>query len=416
VDGVSLLLAALGLAAGVVALVWGAALLRALSGVVEAARSIAAGDFSARVRPRFRGAGGRLSDSFNDMAEQVEARMTAASQERSRLAAALNSDFDPVFALDSQARVVFANIAAERLFHRPLDQIVGNPFVWVVANEQVMGAVHASRDEGARRVEVIERPGRQFLQFVTTPIRDGGEWAVLVVCNDLTDERRTEQMRRDFVANVSHELRTPLAAIKSVIETLDSGAVEDPQVARDFLGRADGEVDRLIQLVEELLELSRIESGLPLTFTSVELASLLEDVVERMQPQAERKRVSLALDLPGDLGEVKVDGPRIERAVVNLIHNAIKFTPEDGSITVSAERGEGEFTVRVRDTGLGIAAEDLPRVFERFYKVDHSRSDLGSGLGLAVVKHTVEAHGGSVRVDSELGRGSAFSFSIPLAD
>jgi two-component system phosphate regulon sensor histidine kinase PhoR len=231
----------------------------------------------------------------------------------------------------------------------------------------------------------------------------------------MTEVRRTEQMRHDFVANVSHELRTPLAAIKSVIETITGGAIDDRQVALDFLGRADNEVDRLIQLVEELLELSRIESGeAPLTIEEVDVAALLEEAVERLRPQAERKNLELSLDVAPDLGKLPLDARRIERALVNLMHNAVKFTPEGGRVAVNAGVVDGTLFVKISDTGIGIAATDLPRVFERFYKVDHSRADVGSGIGLAIVKHSVEAHGGSVSVESEPGHGSTFGFSIPL--
>jgi two-component system phosphate regulon sensor histidine kinase PhoR len=389
-------------------------LIRSLRRIETAAAAIAGGDFSARAYTRPEGLAGNVASTFNRMAETVQQQMAAASQERARLVAALNSDFDAVVAVDVEARVLFANVAAERLFQRPAAEIVGNPFVWILANEHVLDAIRASRDAGDRGVHLIERPGRQYLQVVTTPIVKGGDWAVLVVFHDLTDVKRTEQMRRDFVANVSHELRTPLAGIKSVIDTISDGALEEPEIAREFLSRADLEVDRLIQLVEELIELSRIESGeVPLTLVPTDLVALLEDAVERLRPQAERRRLALSLVTSPELGTESVDASRIERAVVNLLHNAIKFTPDGGKITVSGERSNGSVVVSVTDDGIGIAPEDLPRIFERFYKVDHSRADVGSGIGLAIVKHAVEAHGGSVSAESTLGHGSTLSFTIP---
>jgi two-component system phosphate regulon sensor histidine kinase PhoR len=256
-----------------------------------------------------------------------------------------------------------------------------------------------------------------FFQVVTTPIAGGGEWSVLIVFHDLTDVQRTEQIRRDFVANVSHELRTPLAALKSVVETLAEGALQDENVSQDFLRRADGEVDRLVQLVEELLELSRIESGeQPLVLQDTDVAGLLSEAAERLRPQAERARLNLTLELAPDLGHARLDGGRIERAVLNLLHNAIKFTPSGGDVTLAARRANGSLEVEVRDTGTGIAASDLTRIFERFYKVDQSRASGGSGLGLALVKHAVEAHGGTIHVESQQTRGSVFSFRIPLHD
>jgi two-component system phosphate regulon sensor histidine kinase PhoR len=403
-------------AAAILSLAIGGTVLRPLGRLARAARSIAAGNLSERVRPRPSGEVGDVADAFNQMAHSLEDLIAAASQERNRLLAALNSSIDAVLAVNAEGRITFANMAAERLFVRSQEELVGNPFVWVMPDEQVIEALRASREEGRREMRLIERPSRYYLQVITTPIVGGGEWAALVVFHDLTDVKRVEQVRRDFVANVSHELRTPLASIKSVIETLQSGALEDREAAQDFLSRADAEVDRLVQLVEELLELSRIESGeVPLARQPVEMAAVLPKAVERLRPQAEKQGLNLTLEVAPNLPSIIGDAERLERVAVNLIHNALKFTPAGGSVHVSAGLADGGVTVRVSDTGVGMAPEDLPRIFERFYKADRARGSGGTGLGLAVVKHTVEAHGGTVSAQSELGHGSTFSFSIPAA-
>jgi two-component system, OmpR family, phosphate regulon sensor histidine kinase PhoR len=391
-------------------------LLRPLHAVRREAESIAGGNFTARVWPVPRGPAEQLVRAFNNMAEHVDARIAQASHERSRLAAAMNSSIDAVAALDREGRILFANLGFERAFGRPAEDVVGEPFAWVLADEQVLDAVRASRDQGLRQIATVERPGRQFFQVTTTPIASGGEWSVLAVCHDVTDVKRTDQIRRDFIANVSHELRTPLASIKSVVETLAEGALQDEEVAQEFLRRADYEVDRLVLLVEELLELSRIESGeQPLSRTQTDIGCLLQEVVERLRPQAEREQIDLRLDCVPELGAVEVDPARIELAVLNLVHNALKFTSAAGTVTVSAARQPGQIVVEVSDTGVGIAASELPRIFERFYKVDQSRASKGSGLGLALVKHAVEAHGGSVSVRSQPGKGSVFSFMLPVS-
>jgi two-component system phosphate regulon sensor histidine kinase PhoR len=238
---------------------------------------------------------------------------------------------------------------------------------------------------------------------------------VLIVVHDLTDVRRAELMRRDFVANVSHELRTPVAALRSVIETLADGAMDDRPVAEEFLRRADTEAERLVQLVEELLELSRIESGeLPLAIKPTDVTALVQEAVERLHAEAARRHQQISVDLGPGLQDLPLDATRVDRAVGNLLQNAIKFTPEGGSISLKADLEDNQLHVSVTDSGIGIAASDLPRVFERFYKVDQSRASGGTGLGLALVKHAVEAHGGSVRAESRLGEGSTFSFVIPL--
>ena len=392
----------------------GAIVLRPVRRIIRSAQSIASGDLRQRITPRPSGEMGELADAFDQMGGSLEGLITAASQERNRLQAALNSSIDAVIAIDSDGRVTFANLAAERLFTPAQGQLIGNPLVWVLQDEHLLEAVRTAGKDGLSETFAIERPGKQHLQVMTTPILGGGDWASLAVFHDLTDVKRTEQVRRDFVANVSHELRTPLAAVKSVIETLQSGALNDEQVAQDFLSRADTEVDRLVQMVEELLELSRIESGeVPFTREPVDVGATLARAVERLKPQAERKTITLGLDVAAGLPAVVGDAERLERAALNLIHNAIKFTPQGGSVQVRVGSADGAVTVTVSDTGVGIAREDLPRIFERFYKVDRARQAGGTGLGLAVAKHTIEAHGGSINARSELGHGATFELSIP---
>ena len=383
--------------------------------VRDNAAHIASGDLGARIRGRPQGPAGQMADALNLVADRVQEQMEMASEGQSRLAAALNSSIDPVAALDRDGHILFANTAFEETFGRRLEDVIDKPFAYVLANETVVDAIRASREKGLRKLSVIEQPGRRFYQVATTPIEGGGEWSVLIVFHDLTEVQRTEQIRRDFVANVSHELRTPLAALKSVVETLAEGAMQDESVAQDFLRRADAEVDRLVQLVEELLELSRIESGeQPLSLHETDVTALLTEAADRLRPHARRAHINLSLDLAPGLGRANIDGARVERAVLNLLHNAIKFTPSGGDVTLAASREDGSLLVQVRDTGAGIAQSDLSRIFERFYKVDQSRASGGSGLGLALVKHAVEAHGGSVQVQSEQAKGSVFTFRIPV--
>jgi two-component system phosphate regulon sensor histidine kinase PhoR len=414
-DGIGMLLAGAALAGLGAAATVTFYLLRPLDAIIDTAGRLAAGDFAARTTPRPDGTPGRLADAFNRMADRVQGQMESASQERGRLEAALNSSIDAVAALDSNGRILFANRGFEQTFDTRSDAVIGEPMVWVLADEQVLDAIRDSREKGLRQIHIVERPGRRFLQVVTTPIVGGGDWNVLLVCHDLTDVKRTELVRRDFVANVSHELRTPLAAIKSVVETLQDGALEEPEVAREFLTRADGELDRLVLLVEELLELSRIESGeQPVVLEDTDVQGLLQEAVRRLNSQAERAEVTLSLE-DAALGIARLDASRLERAVINLIQNAIKFTPPGGRVTVAGSRTAGAVEIAVRDTGIGIGSDELPRIFERFYKADHSRASVGSGLGLALVKHAVEEQGGTVKVDSTPGEGSTFTITVPIS-
>jgi two-component system phosphate regulon sensor histidine kinase PhoR len=230
----------------------------------------------------------------------------------------------------------------------------------------------------------------------------------------VTELRRAETIRRDFVANVSHELRTPLAALLLLVETLENGALEDPTVAKEFLGRMHGEVDRLNQMVEELLELARIESGrVRYQYRRANLATVVGEAVERMRPQADRQNIRLELNVPTDSVDALVDPDRLHQVIVNLVHNAVKFTPSGGSIQVSVVPGESQHEISIADTGVGVSADALSRLFERFYKVDRSRASPGTGLGLAIVKHLVLAHGGKVWAESP-GRGLGTTFHIAL--
>jgi two-component system, OmpR family, phosphate regulon sensor histidine kinase PhoR len=382
--------------------------------IAGASREIAEGQFTVRLDGGPSDEIGVAYAEFNRMAARLESLVTETSQERSRLMAAINSSVDAVVATDRESTVTFANAAVQELLGRAPEEIVGRPFVWTMPDAEVIEGLRASRERGESSSYVIERPNRQFLRAIITPIVGGGAWSSLVVFHDMTDVKRVEQVRRDFVANVSHELRTPLAAIKSVIETLEAGATEDPKAARDFLQRADGEVDRLVQMVEELLELSRIESGeLSMTRESVDLAAAVQSAAERLQPQAEKAGVALSVEIAAGIPRVSGDRVSLERAIVNLINNAIKFTPEGGAMRVLARPTGAGVTIEVADNGSGIEPQDLPRVFERFYKADRARRAGGTGLGLAVVKHTAEAHGGRVEAESRLGEGSTFRIWLP---
>jgi two-component system phosphate regulon sensor histidine kinase PhoR len=412
----SLLIAVIvtGAIAALLSVIIGSTIVRPLGALANAARGVARGDLTRRVKPRPAGEIGEVADSFNQMAQSVEGLVGSVSEQRNRLTAVLDSGSDAVLAVDSQSRVTFASRAVGSLLGRRPEEAVGNPFVWALPEEQVVQALREVLERGVGQSLIIERPKGRFLQVSAAPIAGGGEWVALVVLHDITEAKRVEDTRRDFIANVSHELRTPLASIKSVVETLQAGALEDKAVAQDFLARADGEVDRLVQMVTELLELSRLESGqAPLASEPVDVGMMLEAAVQRMRPQAERKGLALALEVAPNLPSVVGDAQRLEQAMVNLLDNAIKFTAEGGSVRVSSRSVGAAVQVEVEDSGEGISAEKLPRIFERFYKVDRARGDRGTGLGLAVVKHTVEALGGTVSARSEEGHGSNFTFTLP---
>ncbi|HKW78262.1 MAG TPA: ATP-binding protein, partial [Candidatus Limnocylindria bacterium] len=282
-----------------------------------------------------------------------------------------------------------------------------------VRDHEMLEAIAGARD-GREHVAVVERSDpRRFERVVARPLERG---QLLVVVQDLTNVRRLETMRSDFVANVSHELRRPISALKAMAETLEEGALDDPVATRDFVGRMHREIDGLAQLVNELLALTRIESGAePLSLAPRSPKDLLAEAARRMGPLAARADVALLVE-PTSASDVRADADRVGQILANLVHNAVKFTPAGGTVRLSAEDADGAVTFSVTDTGVGIDAADLDRIFERFYKTDRARATEGTGLGLAIAKHLVQAHGGRIEAASPgIGRGTTLRFTLPRA-
>jgi two-component system phosphate regulon sensor histidine kinase PhoR len=355
----------------------------------------------------------QLSNAVNLLAQAEQEHISKAEAEGARLAAVLERMTDGVLIADVAGRVTFSNPAAGRLFESPDPE--GRTVAEVLRHYKLVEAWQRCQQERELQSESVELPRRHlFLQLVAIPDQDTDGSLLLV--QDLTRVRRLETVRRDFISNLSHELRTPLASLKALTETLRGGALEDPKAANHFLESIETEVDAMTQMAGELLELTRIESGqLPLEFKPVSAASLLVSVTDRMRAQAERAGVELRLGSSQEISEIRADAPRLEQVLVNLVHNAVKFTNPGGEVTLSAKVDDGFVHFSVQDTGVGIPADDLERIFERFYKADRARSSGGTGLGLSIARHIVEAHGGKIWAESVEGRGSTFIFTIPIA-
>jgi two-component system phosphate regulon sensor histidine kinase PhoR len=324
---------------------------------------------------------------------------------------------------DDLGYVHMINPAATRLLHTTEERAIGKAFAEVVLHYRLIELWQSCQANGQEVVGAVEVGRGLFLQAFVSPIKQAGAHGFLVILQDLTQVRFLQTVRRDFISNLSHELRTPLAAVRAVVETLADGAVDDPVLARQFLSGAEREMDTMTQMIEELLELSRIESGqVPLRMEPVSVRELISTPLERLQTLAEKGDLQITVEIDDALPMVVADATRMQQVVGNLLHNAIKFTPSGGHLNIrayeQAEEGAApEVVVAVKDSGMGIPAEDLPRIFERFYKSDRARtrSQSGTGLGLAISRHIVEAHGGRIWVKSKEGRGSTFYFSIPIS-
>jgi two-component system phosphate regulon sensor histidine kinase PhoR len=355
----------------------------------------------------------RHIDEQNRLIKSLNLQLSILNSERARLAAVLDQMTDGVLIVDSEGQIQFANPASKKLFEtaNPINRSI----VEIVRHHQLVEAWRHSQQTNELQSESIEIPARrQFLQLVVIPDTHAGGSLLLV--QDLTRVRRLETVRRDFISNISHELRTPLASLKALTETLQNGALLDSEAGPRFLSRIVTEVDALTQMTQELLDLSRIESGqVELNLAPISPKKLLISACDRMKLQAERAGLILHVECSGDLPNVRADQARLEQVLVNLIHNAVKFTRPGGNVILLAESANGGIQFGVKDTGIGIPAEDVSRIFERFYRVDRSRSGSGTGLGLSIARHIVETHQGKIWVDSVEGQGSAFFFTIPKA-
>ncbi|MCD6453262.1 MAG: HAMP domain-containing protein [Dehalococcoidales bacterium] len=375
-------------------------------------RRIASGELDQRIQLTSRDEVGELAEEFNLMSVKLKESVTLLTRERDRIEAVLSTIGDGILIVDEQNRVTMVNRAAEKLFELPMDKVLGLSFIELARDHELDDILQRCRSTGKQQTGLVETtPEKHSLRVVATPLGSGS----LVHIQDLTQLRHLETVRRDFVANISHELRTPIASLKVLAETLQQGAINDKAVAPDFLDRINMETDRLAQMVNELSELSRIESGeVPLKLEPIDLAGVVKRAAERLRTQAERGQLHLEVITPPNLSKALADEEQVEQVVINLLHNAIKFTPPQGSITISIRAEDNFIRLSVADTGCGIPADDLPRIFERFYKADKARAGGGTGLGLAIARHIVDAHHGKIWAESEEGKGSIFTFTLPV--
>ncbi|MGD0429003.1 MAG: ATP-binding protein [Candidatus Acidiferrales bacterium] len=391
---------------------------------------IAEGDFRPLLREGPRDELSALADSLNQTAARLDREIRLLSGERNRSSAILRSMVEGVAVIDADERLVFYNRAFSEILNVDAASAEGRPLIEVVRNSDLVGLIRRALrgEEGlqsditmgitqARSFSITAAPVKAL--DASAPGRTPNEKpsGAVVVLHDVTELRRLERVRQDFVANVSHEFKTPLTAIQGFAETLLAGAIDDPENNRRFLEIIRNHAIRLARLTNDLLKLARIEAGkMELEFSSVGLLELIEGCTETTLLKANRKEITLEISVPPQLPPVRGDATLLRDVLQNLLDNAIQYTPAGGHISVAATAGPREAVVSVADTGIGIPLADSERIFERFYRVDAARSREagGTGLGLSIAKHIVEAHGGKLWVESTVGQGSKFSFSLPL--
>ncbi|WP_379133720.1 two-component system histidine kinase PnpS [Paenibacillus sp. sgz500958] len=395
-----------------------------LEQITRVARRITDLDYDARVNMKRKDEIGQLATAINAMADSLQMQLKTIRDNEDLLQSVLDNMTGGILMVNAEGEIALLNRAAEKMLDVMNKDMAGSPYRELKRHYELTRLVEEglSLKEPIHEERTIYNPGERILRLDGVPmIQDSSYRGMLFLLQEVTEIRRLERMRSEFVANVSHELKTPVAAVKGFAETLLGGGVTDEKTARSFLQIIYDENERLNRLIGDILELSKIESKrVQLECSPVHLSSFFDSVMETMSKVAERKKISLSAKVPEELF-IEGDEDKLRQIFMNLLSNAINYTHDGGSVTVTAvnrvkEDGTESVIFTVSDTGMGIPRKDLPRIFERFYRVDkaRSRSSGGTGLGLSIVKHLVELHRGVISVESDLGIGSSFILELPL--
>ena len=393
-------------------------IIKPINRIIQVSRKFAEGDFSQKIISRSRDEIGELALTLNKMAQDLEDKIKEIRQQNQELAAIFNSMIEGIIVVDKTSRIVSINPAIEKIFGVSKEDAQGKSFLETIRNNEISEIINKVLSNGkVLSVEItLVLPVQRIFEVNATPIFENDMVSgCLAVIHDITEIRRLETVRRDFVANVSHELKTPLTSIKGFVETLLEGALDDKKNNRNFLTIIQNHAERLNSLVNDLLSLSNLESkDMPLEIGEVNLAHVVDEVILGFGSQLKKNNVEITNGLAPNI-MAKADKDKIRQVFTNLIDNAIKFNKKNGLVSIHAEELNGKIKITIEDYGVGIPEKDIPRIFERFYRVDKARSrELGgTGLGLSIVKHIVELHGGSVGVKSTEGLGSKFFFTLP---
>ncbi|SEM82153.1 ATP-binding protein [Lihuaxuella thermophila] len=385
--------------------------------ITEQATAMAAGDFDRQVDVRSKDEIGRLAMAFNHLASHLRTAIAQKEEEKEKLESVLANMSDGVIAADRTGKVIVKNNWAEKLLDRKIE--LGEPIFDILSLSEPFSLPLLEERQTFLERNANDPEETTIIKITFTPIKPHGQEEVgfVAVLEDVTEQEKLDRQRKDFVANVSHELRTPLTTIKSYLEALDDGAIHEPELASRFLKVTRQEADRMTRLISDLLQLSRLDAKKSrFNKKAVQVEEMLEEAADRFAFQCREKSISLTLCITDKLPRVYADRDKIDQVLDNLISNAVKYTPEGGSIAiVAAKRPGGMVEISVADTGIGIPKKDLGRIFERFYRVDKARSRRlgGTGLGLSIAKEIIQAHEGEIEIDSIYGKGTIVSFTLP---
>jgi two-component system, OmpR family, phosphate regulon sensor histidine kinase PhoR len=394
-----------------------------IRGIVTMTQRMADGDFDKHIYLESNDELAELADHFNHMADRLNQTIHQLSESNARFVALLTSLRNPIIAVDQQKHITLVNAATEKLFGVSEADMEGKHLLELIRHTDLDDVIQdAIQGHTDREIEVMLRePAEKTLRIMTSQIRDMNDpsrvTGLVIFMDDVTEIRKLEKIRSDFVTNVTHELKTPLTSISGFVETLKSGEIEDEDTRQRFLDIIDIETERLTRLINDILTLSEIENIRSNDRkTSVSPTDLMDEVASMMKAISRDKEVGLHYEVVRNLPKIRINEDRFKQMMINLIDNAIKYTPESGKITVSVYEKYHHLVIRVKDTGIGIPEQDQSRLFERFYRVDKGRSKKmgGTGLGLAIVKHIVQSMNGTIRINSEVGKGTEFVITLPI--
>lgn len=390
--------------------------------ITRQATAVAEGNFDQQVVIQGTDEIGQLGHTFNFMMNRLREALSLNEEEKEKLASILTNMNDGVIATDDKGQVIVLNRRAKQILQTEEEATLGLDISEVlgIPKETIQGLLHGEVQTTLLDVLLPDDDEQLSVRITFTPIhrRGEGQSGIIAVLQDVTDQEKLEQARREFVANVSHELRTPLTTIKSYLEALDDGAIEEPQLASRFISVTRSETERMIRLVTDLLHLSRLDSKQSMMSKSTTLVNeMLEEVADRFSFQLQQRKIDIFIHVEPGVTSLRLDRDKIDQVLDNLVSNAIKYTGDEGKIRLEARKLERDvLEISVQDNGIGIPKKDLTRIFDRFYRVDKARSRNmgGTGLGLSIAREIVKAHGGTISLDSELGQGTRVVFTLPI--